>query len=127
MHANVVQTPQMPSTFSEQTVGLTAVPVFMRLREYHCMDVEPNRPASPGGIQNAWFRGSTRFQEDTVCIPFGLYNMTSDRAPSNCIDSMVLPSRVRRGRHRTVNTSLGDLTCTTRAGVVGASTVAHRR
>ena len=59
----------MPPTFSEQSVGLTATPVFMRLREYHCRDVEPNLPAAPGGIQNAWFHSSTRFQEVTVCIP----------------------------------------------------------
>lgn len=63
-----MQTPQMPPAFSEQSVNLTAAPVFMRLREYHCMDVEPNKPVPSGGIQNAWFHSSAHFHEVTVCI-----------------------------------------------------------
>ncbi|KAH0837756.1 hypothetical protein J3R83DRAFT_5932 [Lanmaoa asiatica] len=64
-YGNIMQTPQIPQTFSEQSIGLTAAPVFMRLREYHCMDVESNQPVPSGGIQNAWFNSSTRFQEVT--------------------------------------------------------------
>ncbi|KIJ13054.1 hypothetical protein PAXINDRAFT_14100 [Paxillus involutus ATCC 200175] len=68
-YGNVMQTAQMPAAFNEQTVGLTAAPIFMRLREYHCMDVEPNRPIpgggpdGSGGIQKAWFPDSMQYQE----------------------------------------------------------------
>ncbi|KAF8837626.1 hypothetical protein BDN67DRAFT_1013741 [Paxillus ammoniavirescens] len=68
-YGNIMQTVQMPAAFNEQTVGLTAAPVFMRLREYHCMDVEPNQPIPGGGrdgfggIQNAWFPNSMGYQE----------------------------------------------------------------
>jgi hypothetical protein len=65
LYGNIMQTPQMPPSFSEQSVNLTAAPVFMRLREYHCMDVEPNEPVASGGIQNAWFHSSARFHEVT--------------------------------------------------------------
>jgi len=37
--------------------------VFMRLREYHCMDVEPNQPIPSGNIRNAWLPSSARWQE----------------------------------------------------------------
>ncbi|KAI9566351.1 hypothetical protein HD554DRAFT_2025645 [Boletus coccyginus] len=65
LYAGIMQTPQMPPSFSEQSVNLAAAPVFMRLREYHCMDVEPNEPFGSGGIQRAWFPSSARFQEVT--------------------------------------------------------------
>ncbi|KAF9225151.1 hypothetical protein BS17DRAFT_871950 [Gyrodon lividus] len=68
-YGNIMQTPQMPPTFNEQTVGLTAAPVFMCIREYHCMDVDPNQPIPCGGqdnysgIHNAWFPNSMKYQE----------------------------------------------------------------
>ncbi|KAH0828723.1 hypothetical protein J3R83DRAFT_3134 [Lanmaoa asiatica] len=65
LYENIMQTPQMPQIFSEQSIGIAIAPVFMRLREYHCMDVELNQPVPSGGIQNAWFNSSTRFQEVT--------------------------------------------------------------
>ena len=74
LYGNVLQTVQMPPTFNEQTVALIAAPVFMRLREYHCMDVEPRQPVPSGarddldgGIRNAWFPTSMRYQEVSVC------------------------------------------------------------
>ena len=69
LYGGILQTRQMPAAFNEQSVGLTAAPVFMRLREYHCMDVDPNHPVTSGGIQNAWFHSSAQFQEATVCFP----------------------------------------------------------
>ncbi|KAG6380578.1 hypothetical protein JVT61DRAFT_4941 [Boletus reticuloceps] len=65
LYGNVMQIPQIPPNFNEQSVGLTAAPVFIRLREYHCMDVYPNEPVHSGGIQNAWFPSSARFHEVT--------------------------------------------------------------
>ncbi|KIJ66590.1 hypothetical protein HYDPIDRAFT_26924 [Hydnomerulius pinastri MD-312] len=70
LNGALMQTPQMPAVFNEQTLGLTAHPVFMRLREYHCMDVDHNQPIPCGGrgglqdgIHNAWFPNSMRYQE----------------------------------------------------------------
>ncbi|KAG9309116.1 hypothetical protein JVU11DRAFT_11010 [Chiua virens] len=77
LNGNLMQTPQMPPTFSEQSILLTAAPVFMRLREYHCMDVNPNQPAPSGGIQNAWFHASTRFQEVTHGLAITCQERTS--------------------------------------------------
>ncbi|KAG8219229.1 hypothetical protein J3R82DRAFT_65 [Butyriboletus roseoflavus] len=77
LYANILQTPQMPTSFNEQSMGLTAAPVFMRLREYHCMDVEPNQPATSGGIQNAWFHSSARFQEVTHGLAITCQERTS--------------------------------------------------
>ncbi|KAF9237060.1 hypothetical protein BU15DRAFT_49217 [Melanogaster broomeanus] len=74
LYGTLMQTPEMPASFDEQTIGLAAAPVFMRLREYHCMDVEPHQPIpgggkdGAGGIQNAWFPNSMRYQEVSVCI-----------------------------------------------------------
>ncbi|KAF8438195.1 hypothetical protein L210DRAFT_930749 [Boletus edulis BED1] len=65
LYGNVMQIPQIPPNFNERSVGLTAAPVFIRLREYHCMDVHPNEPVHSGGIQNAWFHSSARFHEVT--------------------------------------------------------------
>ena len=63
IYGNFMRTPQTPPSFSKQSVGLTAAPVFMRLCEYHCMDVDPNEPAASGGIQNVWFHGPVGLQE----------------------------------------------------------------
>ena len=35
-------------SFGEQSIGLTAAPVFMPLREYHFMDVNPNEHTASG-------------------------------------------------------------------------------
>ncbi|KAG9309163.1 hypothetical protein JVU11DRAFT_10873 [Chiua virens] len=92
LYGNIMDTPQILPTFSGQSVGITAAPVFMRLREYHCMDVDPNQGVPSGGIQNAWFQASTRFQGATA-----------------------LGTRLIR------NTLLGGLTYTMRASAVGAN------
>ncbi|KAH7886386.1 hypothetical protein F5I97DRAFT_1879916 [Phlebopus sp. FC_14] len=70
LYANLLQTAQIPPSFNEHTIGLTVTPVFMRLREYHCMDVEPRQPVPSGsrnslngGVHNAWFPHSVQFQE----------------------------------------------------------------
>ncbi|KAG6335010.1 hypothetical protein ID866_4077 [Astraeus odoratus] len=59
--------PHMPPDFSEQLLGTAGAPVFMRLREYHCMDVHSNEPVPAGKpddlVYNAWFPGSMVYKE----------------------------------------------------------------
>ncbi|KIJ13038.1 hypothetical protein PAXINDRAFT_170794 [Paxillus involutus ATCC 200175] len=68
-YRNIMQTAQMPAAFNEQINGFATSPVFMRLREYHCMDIQPNQPIpcvdqdGSGGIQNGWLPTSMRYQE----------------------------------------------------------------
>ncbi|KIO07216.1 hypothetical protein M404DRAFT_998623 [Pisolithus tinctorius Marx 270] len=58
------QIPQMPPNFNEQNLGVIVAPVFMRLREYVCMDVASNEPVPAGkmedGKHNAWLPASMR-------------------------------------------------------------------
>ncbi|KAI6030999.1 hypothetical protein EDC04DRAFT_2605262 [Pisolithus marmoratus] len=60
----LLQMPQMPVNFSEHNLGLVAAPVYMRLREYVCMDVASNEPVPAGdmedGTHNAWLPASLR-------------------------------------------------------------------
>ncbi|KAI6097267.1 hypothetical protein EDD16DRAFT_1902612 [Pisolithus croceorrhizus] len=60
----LLQIPHMPTNFNEQNLGVVAAPVFMRLREYVCMDVDPNEPVPAGemedGRHNAWLPASTQ-------------------------------------------------------------------
>ncbi|KAH7914544.1 hypothetical protein BJ138DRAFT_1133285 [Hygrophoropsis aurantiaca] len=44
---NLVVTPHLPANFSETNPLVNAAPVFMRLREYHCID--PQTPVISGG------------------------------------------------------------------------------
>ncbi|KAL4068843.1 hypothetical protein V8B97DRAFT_754883 [Scleroderma yunnanense] len=66
-YGHLFESPDMPSNFSEPSLGVAAVPLFMRLREYHCMDVEPNKPVPAGRYDdpsfNAWFPSSMTYQE----------------------------------------------------------------
>jgi hypothetical protein len=81
LYGTLMQTPQMPTLFNEQSVGVVAAPTFMRLREYHCIDVHPHEPIpggghdGAGGIQNAWFPNSMRYRE----VSNGLAIMCQDR------------------------------------------------
>lgn len=58
------QRPHMPTNFNEQELGVVVAPVFMRLREYVCMDVAQNEPVAAGemedGRHNAWLPASTQ-------------------------------------------------------------------
>ncbi|KAL4070309.1 hypothetical protein J3A83DRAFT_4095038 [Scleroderma citrinum] len=58
-YGHLFESPDMPSDFSEHSLGVAAAPLFMRLREYYCMDVEPNTPVPAGRYDdlsfNAWF------------------------------------------------------------------------
>ncbi|KAH9950972.1 hypothetical protein B0H21DRAFT_776357 [Amylocystis lapponica] len=57
----LVTSTKFPTSFSEQNPRLTTVPVYMRLREHHC--INPEMPTLPGGsrdgfddgVRNAWF------------------------------------------------------------------------
>lgn len=76
MYGAVMANPQMPAGFNEHMLGATPEPIFMRLREYHCMDVAPNEPAPRGsspfelddGVHNAWFPDQMVYSEHLVCI-----------------------------------------------------------
>ncbi|KAG1859846.1 hypothetical protein F4604DRAFT_2036763, partial [Suillus subluteus] len=60
----------MPEEFTEQQLSLNAYPLFMRLREYHCVD--PQDPVPTGGaddgfddgISNAWIPKGVQVHED---------------------------------------------------------------
>lgn len=71
LYGAVMANPQMPAGFNEHMLGATPEPIFMRLREYHCMDVAPNEPAPRGsspfelddGVHNAWFPDQMVYSE----------------------------------------------------------------
>lgn len=68
--ASILQHVQMPEEFTEQQLSLNAYPLFMRLREYHCVD--PQDPVPTGGaddgfddcISNAWIPKGVQVHED---------------------------------------------------------------
>ncbi|KAG2342066.1 hypothetical protein BDR05DRAFT_1001324 [Suillus weaverae] len=68
--AAILQHVQMPEEFTEQQLSLNAYPLFMRLREYHCVD--PQDPVQTGGaddgfddgISNAWIPKGVQVHED---------------------------------------------------------------
>lgn len=68
--AAILQHVQMPEEFTEQQLFLNAYPLFMRLREYHCVD--PQDPVPTGGaddgfddgISNAWIPRGVHLHED---------------------------------------------------------------
>jgi hypothetical protein len=70
--ASILQHVQMPEEFTEQQLSLNAYPLFMRLREYHCVD--PQDPVPTGGaddgfddcISNAWIPKGVQVHEDAV-------------------------------------------------------------
>lgn len=68
-HALLLQTPEMPPGFSEDTLQVMFDYVFMRLREYHCMDVAPHTPVPAGNASpsdrkyNAWFPAASTYHE----------------------------------------------------------------
>lgn len=70
--AAILQQVQMPEEFTEQQLFLNAYPLFMRLREYHCVD--PQDPVPTGGaddgfddgISNAWIPRGVHLHEDLV-------------------------------------------------------------
>ncbi|KAG1871569.1 hypothetical protein F4604DRAFT_1881062 [Suillus subluteus] len=68
--ASILQHVHMPEEFTEQQLSLNAYPLFMRLREYHCVD--PQDPVPTGGaddgfddgISNAWIPKGVQVHED---------------------------------------------------------------
>ncbi|KAG1724859.1 hypothetical protein EDB19DRAFT_292975 [Suillus lakei] len=68
--ATILQHVQMPEEFTEQQLFLNAAPLFMRLREYHCVDPQdpvPTGGANDGfddGISNAWIPRGVNVTED---------------------------------------------------------------
>ncbi|KAG2141086.1 hypothetical protein DEU56DRAFT_283244 [Suillus clintonianus] len=66
----ILQHVQMPEDFTEQQLFLNAAPLFMRLREYHCIDPQdpvPTGGANDGfddGISNAWIPAGVQVHED---------------------------------------------------------------
>lgn len=68
--ATILQNVQMPEDFTEQQLFLNAAPLFMRLREYHCIDPQdpvPTGGANDGfndGISNAWIPDGVKIHED---------------------------------------------------------------
>lgn len=65
----------MREDFTEQRLFLNAAPLYMRLREYHCIDPEEPLPiggADDGfddGISNAWMPNDVQIREDRVSPP----------------------------------------------------------
>jgi hypothetical protein len=63
-------TPQMPATFGEGNPTVTTVPLFMRLREHHC--INPHSPVITGGqrdgfddgLANAWLPPNRIFESE---------------------------------------------------------------
>jgi hypothetical protein len=70
--ATILQHVQMPEEFTEQQLSLNAYPLFMRLREYHCVDPQvpvPTGGADDGfddGISDAWLPKGVQVHEDLV-------------------------------------------------------------
>jgi hypothetical protein len=68
-----MMTPQRPAGFGEGSPQLTTVPLFMRLREHHC--INPQVPIRTGGthngfddgLENAWLP-PFRMRESGVCL-----------------------------------------------------------
>jgi hypothetical protein len=68
---NLMTSPDYPLDFSEGSTHVTTVPIYMRLREHHC--VSPQKPIGCGGLrnnfddglQNAYFPPAV-MQENTV-------------------------------------------------------------
>ena len=64
----------MPPGFSEDTLQVMFDYVFMRLREYHCMDVAPHTPVPAGNATpsdrkyNAWFPAASTYHEHDDCL-----------------------------------------------------------
>jgi len=46
----LVSTPDYPPTFSEKAPRVSTVPVYMRIREHHC--ISPQTPVDVGGFQH---------------------------------------------------------------------------
>lgn len=72
---NLIMTPDRPATFGEGSPQLTTVPLFMRLREHHC--ISPAKPVATGGrhdgfddgLCNAWFpKTHMRESEVRLCL-----------------------------------------------------------
>ena len=78
----LMMTPHRPPHFGEGNPQVTTVPLFMRLREHHC--INPQFPVLTGGkhndfddgLENAWLP-PLRMQESDVCgslqLSFWLY------------------------------------------------------
>jgi hypothetical protein len=68
----ILQDVRIREDFSEQQLFLNAAPLFMRLREYHCIDPQdpvPTGGANDGfddGISNAWIPNGVSILEDRV-------------------------------------------------------------
>ncbi|KAG2144703.1 uncharacterized protein EDB93DRAFT_531217 [Suillus bovinus] len=66
----ILQHVQMPEEFNEHQLFLNAYPLFMRLREYHCVDPQDPVPAGGAddgfddGISNAWIPRGVQIHED---------------------------------------------------------------
>ncbi|OJA08865.1 hypothetical protein AZE42_01745 [Rhizopogon vesiculosus] len=67
---NILQETHLREDFNEQRLFLNAAPMFMRLREYHCIDPQvpiPTGGANDGfddGIANAWMPNGMRIPEE---------------------------------------------------------------
>ena len=72
----LVSTPNFPPTFSERNPDVSAVPVYMRLQEHHC--VSPQEPVNIGGtgdgfddgLGNAYFPPVMALQKSNVRLCF---------------------------------------------------------
>ena len=64
----VIQNADMPQGFGEPTLHIAFDYVYMRLREYHCIDIEPNQlipSGHPNDVKhNAWFPAGSTYTED---------------------------------------------------------------
>jgi hypothetical protein len=66
---------QRPPMFGEGNIQITTVPLYMRLREHHC--INPEFPVLTGGrrngfddgLENAWLP-PVRMRESNVCFLF---------------------------------------------------------
>jgi hypothetical protein len=71
----LITTPHRPPNFGEGNPQVTTVPLFMRLREHHC--INPQKPILTGGkrngfddgLENAWLP-LLRMRENEVYILF---------------------------------------------------------
>ena len=71
---DLIVTPQLPSSFGEDNLRGTIVPLFMRLREHHC--INPQIPIPTGGkhdgfddgLDNGWLPPA-HMQEKDASLP----------------------------------------------------------
>jgi hypothetical protein len=74
---SLMGTVQRPPMFGEGDPQITTVPLYMRLREHHC--INPQYPVLTGGrhngfddgLENAWLP-PVRMRESNVCSPLPL-------------------------------------------------------